>query len=98
MLETSSKATNLTMVYGIYLHHNGTIPAYKPSQPASAFISLKALLKEVVKVPSGLVYILTLIASHGHNKVSAINSAVPEAIDQPTFLYLFAFSSPTIPL
>ena len=51
-----------------------------------------------MKVPSGEVYILTLTASHGHNKESAINSAQPEEIDQPIFLYLTAFSSPTIPL
>ena len=50
------------------------------------------------KVPGLLVYILTLRASHGQRKASAMTSALPEATDQPIFLYLAAFSSPTIPL
>lgn len=52
----------------------------------------------VVNVPGFEVYILTLIASIGHKKVSAMISALPEAIDHPILLYLLAFSSPTIPL
>ena len=52
----------------------------------------------VGKAPGLLVCILTLRASHGHKKASAMTSALPEAIDHPTFLYLAAFSSPTIPL
>lgn len=86
------------MVYGIYLVQSGIKPLYNPAVPSAAFISLKAFINEVVNSPSGATYILTFTASKGHNNVSAINSAVPEAIDQPTFLYFTAFSSPTIAL
>jgi len=90
--ETASKATNLTIVYGTYLPQSGPIPLYKPPQPSSAKSLLYAEPKSFGKVPSLAVYILTLTASHGHKRVSAIISAVPEAIDQPIFLYLLAFS------
>jgi len=56
---------------------------------------LNAAAVYVGKVPTLLVYILTFIASHGHKNVSAITSALPDAIDQPIRLYLFANSSPT---
>lgn len=52
----------------------------------------------VVNVPGFEVYILTLIASIGHKNVSAMISALPEAMDHPILLYLLAVSSPTIPL
>lgn len=90
--EIASKATNLTIVYGTYLAQSGPKPLYNPPHPSSAFNLLKAAPKSVGKVPAFEVYILTLTASHGHNNVSAIISAQPEAIDQPTFLYLAAFS------
>lgn len=61
-------------------------------------IELKATENLVVKVPGLDVYILTLAASKGHNKTSAITSAQADEIDQPILLYLTEFSSPTIPL
>jgi len=49
-------------------------------------------------VPSGEVYTRTLVASKGHNKISAITSAEPDATDHPIYRYLMAFSSPTADL
>jgi len=58
-------------------------------------ISAKAFENSVGKVPGFDVYILIFTASNGQSMASAINSALPEAKDQPTSLYLVAFSSPT---
>lgn len=66
--------------------------------PSAVVTKFHASLPFVVNVPGFDVYILTLMASKGHKNVSAIISADPEAMDQPIFLYLTAFSSPTIPL
>jgi len=57
---------------------------------------LKAVAKEVVKVPGLEVYILTLIASKGQRKQSAITSAEPEATDQQILLLLVYRSSPVL--
>jgi len=61
-------------------------------------ISAKPFPNSVGKVPGLDVYILIFTASIGQSKTSAINSALPEANDQPTSLYFVAFSSPTAPL
>lgn len=67
----------------------------KPLFPSSTLILLKATPKSYGKVPGLEVWILTLTASNGHNKVSAITSAQADETAQQTFLFLVKVSSPT---
>lgn len=85
-------------MYGTYLAQRGPRPLKKPFVPSLDLIRLNAGTVEVGKLPGLLVYILTLSASHGQRKQSAMTSALPEAIDHPILLYLLANSSPTTPL
>ena len=85
------------MVYGTCLDQSGTIPLYIPAVPYSALILAKAPPNWVGYSCPGLEScILSLTASHGQSKTSAIISAEPDAIDHPIFLYLSAFYYPTM--
>lgn len=69
------------MVQGICLAQRGDKPLYKPYVPSSYKILLKAGYNLVGKVPGFDVYILTLVASQGQSKISAMNSAQAEEIE-----------------
>jgi hypothetical protein len=64
--------------------------------PSSAFNLLKAGTISTGYTPGLEVCILTLRASHGQRRVSAITSAQAEEIAQQTFLFLLKVSYPSI--
>lgn len=83
-------------MYGICLPQRGTRPLYKDPNPSSADILL--MVENILlgySFPGLESWIFSLIAYHGHKKISAITSAEPEAIDHPMTLYLVAFYVPT---
>jgi hypothetical protein len=57
-------------------------------------MAARAAPKPVGKVPTGLVWILTLVISRGQRAISANTSAEAEPANQIAPLYLAAFSSP----